>query len=54
MTSGVVRVVNKGTILMEQAVEAKDIFRMSSRMLLFKTVKLAVNRARLSATPAVF
>jgi isocitrate dehydrogenase len=55
--SGVVRVVNtKGTILMEQAVEAKDIFRMcqTKDAPIQDWVKLAVNRARLSATPAVF
>jgi isocitrate dehydrogenase len=55
--SGVVRVVDtKGTILMEQAVEAKDIFRMcqAKDAPIQDWVKLAVNRARLSATPAVF
>jgi isocitrate dehydrogenase len=39
---------------MEQAVDAKDILEcVKQRMRLYKT-KLAVNRARLSATPAVF
>ncbi len=55
--SGVVRVVDtKGTVLMEQAVEAKDIFRMcqAKDAPIQDWVKLAVNRARLSATPAVF
>ncbi|MDG2433960.1 NADP-dependent isocitrate dehydrogenase [Flavobacterium sp.] len=58
MTSnGVVRVVDtKGTVLMEQAVEAKDIFRMcqAKDAPIQDWVKLAVNRARLSSTPAVF
>jgi isocitrate dehydrogenase len=41
---------------MEQAVEAKDIFRMcqTKDAPIQDWVKLAVNRARLSATPAVF
>ena len=55
--NGVVRVVNtKGTVLMEQAVEAKDIFRMcqAKDAPIQDWVKLAVNRARLSNTPAVF
>jgi isocitrate dehydrogenase len=54
--SGVVRVVNtKGTILMEQAVEAKDIRMCQAKDAPIQDwVKLAVNRARLSATPAVF
>jgi isocitrate dehydrogenase len=54
---GVVRVVDqKGTVLMEQAVEANDIFRMcqAKDAPIQDWVKLAVNRARLSATPAVF
>lgn len=54
---GVVRVVdNKGTVLMEQNVEANDIFRMcqAKDAPIQDWVKLAVNRARLSATPAVF
>jgi isocitrate dehydrogenase len=55
--SGVARVVDtKGTVLMEQAVEAKDIFRMcqAKDAPIQDWVKLAVNRARLSNTPAVF
>ncbi|WP_070786688.1 NADP-dependent isocitrate dehydrogenase [Flavobacterium crassostreae] len=54
---GVVRVVDsKGAVLMEQAVAAKDIFRMcqAKDAPIQDWVKLAVNRARLSATPAVF
>jgi isocitrate dehydrogenase len=54
---GVVRVVDQnGTVLMEQAVEANDIFRMcqAKDAPIQDWVKLAVNRARLSATPAVF
>ena len=54
---GVVRVVDtNGAILMEQAVEAKDIFRMcqTKDAPIQDWVKLAVNRARLSNTPAVF
>jgi isocitrate dehydrogenase len=54
---GVVRVVdNKGTVLMEQNVEANDIFRMcqAKDAPIQDWVKLAVNRARLSDTPAVF
>ena len=54
---GVVRVVDtNGTVLMEQAVEAKDIFRMcqAKDAPIQDWVKLAVNRARLSNTPAVF
>ena len=54
---GVVRVIdNNGTVLMEQAVEANDIFRMcqSKDAPIQDWVKLAVNRARLSNTPAVF
>jgi len=54
---GVVRVVdNKGTVLMEQNVEANDIFRMcqAKDAPIQDWVKLAVNRARLSSTPAVF
>lgn len=55
--SGVVRVVDtKGTVLMEQAVDDKDIFRMcqAKDAPIQDWVKLAVNRARLSRTPAVF
>ena len=55
--AGVVRVIDtNGTILMEQAVEEKDIFRMcqAKDAPIQDWVKLAVNRARLSNTPAVF
>ena len=54
---GVVRVVDaNGNILMEQNVEANDIFRMcqAKDAPIQDWVKLAVNRARLSSTPAVF
>ena len=54
---GVVRVVDtNGNVLMEQAVEAKDIFRMCQvkDAPIQDWVKLAVNRARLSNTPALF
>jgi isocitrate dehydrogenase len=54
---GIVRVVDTdGNVLMEQAVEAKDIFRMcqAKDAPIQDWVKLAVNRARLSNTPAVF
>ncbi|CAA9200223.1 NADP-dependent isocitrate dehydrogenase [Flavobacterium collinsii] len=54
---GVVRVTdNKGTVLMEQNVEENDIFRMcqAKDAPIQDWVKLAVNRARLSDTPAVF
>ncbi|MFV8343794.1 NADP-dependent isocitrate dehydrogenase [Flavobacterium sp. XS2P39] len=54
---GVVRVVaTNGNVLMEQAVEANDIFRMcqAKDAPIQDWVKLAVNRARLSNTPAVF
>jgi isocitrate dehydrogenase len=54
---GVVRVVDaNGTVLMEQAVEKNDIFRMcqAKDAPIQDWVKLAVNRARLSNTPAVF
>lgn len=54
---GVVRVVDaNGTVLMEQNVEANDIFRMcqAKDAPIQDWVKLAVNRARLSDTPAVF
>ena len=54
---GVVRVVDSnGKILMEQTVEANDIFRMcqAKDAPIQDWVKLAVNRARLSNTPAVF
>ncbi len=55
--SGTVRVIDtKGAILMEQAVEKNDIFRMcqAKDAPIQDWVKLAVNRARLSNTPAVF
>lgn len=54
---GVVRVVDQnGNVLMEQNVEANDIFRMcqAKDAPIQDWVKLAVNRARLSDTPAVF
>ncbi|HSD05622.1 NADP-dependent isocitrate dehydrogenase [Flavobacterium sp.] len=54
---GVVRVVDQnGNVLMEQVVEANDIFRMcqAKDAPIQDWVKLAVNRARLSNTPAVF
>ncbi|WP_037503705.1 NADP-dependent isocitrate dehydrogenase, partial [Sphingobacterium deserti] len=55
--NGTIRVVsNAGDVLMEQVVEAGDIFRMcqTKDAPIQDWVKLAVNRARLSATPAVF
>lgn len=55
--NGVVRVIDtKGNVVMEQKVEAKDIFRMcqAKDAPIQDWVKLAVNRARLSSTPAVF
>ena len=55
--SGKVRVVSSnGTVLMEQTVEKNDIFRMcqAKDAPIQDWVKLAVNRARLSNTPAVF
>ncbi|GAA4139238.1 NADP-dependent isocitrate dehydrogenase [Sphingobacterium kyonggiense] len=54
---GVIRVVDaSGAVLMEQNVEEGDIFRMcqTKDAPIQDWVKLAVNRARLSATPAVF
>ena len=54
---GVVRVTDEsGKVLMEQAVEAGDIWRMCQvkDAPIQDWVKLAVNRARLSNTPAVF
>ena len=54
---GVVRVTDsKGNLLMEQAVEAGDIFRMcqAKDAPIQDWVKLAVNRARASNTPAIF
>ncbi|MCE3251153.1 MAG: NADP-dependent isocitrate dehydrogenase, partial [Cellvibrio sp.] len=56
-TAGVVRVVDGGgKVLIEQAVEQGDIFRMCQvkDAPIQDWVKLAVNRARASATPAVF
>lgn len=55
--NGTVRVIEaSGTVLMEQAVETTDIFRMCQvkDAPIQDWVKLAVNRARLSNTPAVF
>ncbi len=55
--NGLVRVVDtNGTVLMEQNVEQNDIFRMcqAKDAPIQDWVKLAVNRARLSDTPAVF
>ncbi|KAB1155567.1 NADP-dependent isocitrate dehydrogenase [Flavobacterium luteum] len=55
--NGTVRVIDtNGTILMEQVVEKNDIFRMcqAKDAPIQDWVKLAVNRARLSNTPAVF
>ena len=54
---GVVRVTDsKGKLLMEQPVEAGDIFRMcqAKDAPIQDWVKLAVNRARASKTPAIF
>jgi len=56
-TNGVVRVTDtKGTMLLEQPVEAGDIFRMcqAKDAPIQDWVKLAVNRARASNTPAIF
>lgn len=55
--NGTIRVVDaNGTVLMEQVVETGDIFRMcqTKDAPIKDWVKLAVNRARLSNTPAVF
>jgi isocitrate dehydrogenase len=55
--SGSVKVIDaNNTVLMEQVVEAGDIFRMcqTKDLPVQDWVKLAVNRARLSDTPAVF
>ncbi|MFZ5658111.1 MAG: NADP-dependent isocitrate dehydrogenase [Pseudomonadota bacterium] len=55
--AGTVRVVDgEGNVLLEQPVEAGDIFRMcqTKDAPIRDWVRLAVNRARLSATPAVF
>ncbi|WP_429487166.1 NADP-dependent isocitrate dehydrogenase [Pseudomonas sp. S30_BP2TU TE3576] len=54
---GVVRVTDsKGNLLLEQSVEAGDIFRMcqTKDAPIQDWVKLAVNRARASGTPAIF
>ena len=54
---GTIRVVDaEGNVFMEQAVEAGDIFRMcqTKDAPIQDWVKLAVNRARLSNTPAIF
>ena len=54
---GVIRVTDsEGKVFMEQNVEAGDIFRMcqTKDAPIQDWVKLAVNRARLSATPAIF
>ena len=55
---GVVKIIdnNNGTVYMEQKVEKGDIFRMcqTKDAPIQDWVKLAVNRARLSDTPAVF
>lgn len=54
---GVIRVVNAdGKTLLEQKVEAGDIFRMcqTKDAAIKDWVKLAVNRARISNTPAIF
>jgi isocitrate dehydrogenase len=56
-TDGVVRVTDdKGAVLMEQVVEAGDIWRMcqTKDAPIQDWVKLAVNRARASNTPAIF
>lgn len=56
-SNGTVRVTDgNGTLFMEQKVEAGDIFRMcqTKDAPIQDWVKLAVNRARLSQTPAVF
>ncbi len=55
--TGSIKVVdNSGTVLMEQAVEAGDIFRMSQAKdaPIQDWVKLAVTRSRLSDTPVIF
>jgi isocitrate dehydrogenase len=54
---GIVRVINsEGKVLMEQPVEAGDIFRMCQAKdeAIRDWIKLAVNRARASNTPAIF
>ena len=55
--NGIIRVTDaEGNVFMEQNVEAGDIFRMcqTKDAPIQDWVKLAVNRARLSATPAIF
>lgn len=55
--NGVIRVVdNGGTVLLEQMVEKDDIFRMcqTKDAPIKDWVKLAVNRARITGTPALF
>ncbi len=55
--AGVMRVVDEaGTVLLEQAVEEGDIFRMcqTKDAPIQDWVKLAVNRARTAGTPAIF
>jgi isocitrate dehydrogenase len=54
---GTIRIVDdSGTILLEQAVEAGDIFRMcqAKDVAVRDWVKLAVNRARVTGSPAIF
>ena len=56
-TNGTIKVEDvNGTVLLEQKVEESDIFRMSQTKdaPIQDWVKLAVNRARLSDTPAIF
>ncbi|MBO6212392.1 NADP-dependent isocitrate dehydrogenase [Algoriella sp.] len=56
-TNGTIKVEDvNGTVLLEQKVEENDIFRMSQTKdaPIQDWVKLAVNRARLSDTPAIF
>ena len=56
-TNGVVRVVNSSNVvLLEQKVEAGDIFRMcqAKDAAIKDWVKLAVNRAKVSGSPAIF
>lgn len=55
--NGTIRVVNDaGTVLLEQSVETDDIFRMcqTKDAAIEDWVKLGVNRARLTGTPAIF
>ena len=56
-SKGIIRVKDEsGTTLMEQAVEKDDIFRMcqTKDTAMEDWVKLAVNRARITGTPAIF